>query len=88
MFVIVGDSDGDTGFVSAEDVSQEVAEAISTFVYGEESDVPVISLRREDWQSLQSGKVAGSAVIWFGWNYAQPEKLEEHLKAQGFKHIT
>lgn len=88
MFVIVGDSDGPKGRVGAEDTAYEVAEVIRAFV---ELDypIPVVSLRRDDWESLQGGnKIAGSAVIWFGWNYARPEELEEHLKAQGFRHIT
>lgn len=95
MFVIVGDSeDGD-----AEDIAPKVAEAITDFIHGEKvsipaiapkpDDTPVISLKRDDWNSLQGGsKVAGSAVIWFGWNYARPEELEAHLKAEGFKHVT
>ena len=91
MFVIVGDSDGDGGrrSVSAEDIAPDIADAISSFIYDEPGTIPVISLNRDDWSSLQGGtKVAGSAVIWFGWNYARPQELEEHLKAQGFKHIT
>lgn len=85
MFVIVGDSEDG----SAENLAPKVAEAITGFLYDQVFKIPVISLCRDDWQTLQSGsKVAGSACIWFGWNYAQPDELEEHLKAQGFKHIT
>lgn len=88
MFVIVGDSDGPTGRLGAEDVAPAVAEATRTFI-GLDNPMPVISLRRDDWESLQGGsKVAGSACIWFGWNYARPADLEEHLKGLGFKHIT
>jgi hypothetical protein len=97
VFVIIGDADGPYGRVGAEDIASQVAEIIQQFIYRAYPDdedqtlgeVPVISLKREDWESLQSGpKVAGSAVIWFAWNYAHPEELEERLKAEGFKHIT
>lgn len=41
---------------------------------------PTIDLLRDDWASLQAGsKVAGMAAIWFGWNYADPEKLGDAL---------
>lgn len=94
MIVIIGDT-GHYGGDRAEDIAPKVAEIIRDFIYrADEGEtitgkVPVISLRRDDWASLQGGyKVAGSAVIWFGWNYAHPEELEEHLKAQGFKNLT
>lgn len=97
MFVIVGDIDGPTGRITAEDIAPKVAEIIRRFIYYADPDdadqalgtVPVISRTRDDWQSLQGGyKVAGSACIWFAWNYAQPQELEERLKVEGFKHIT
>lgn len=88
MFVIIGDSDGPTGCLSAADTAPRVAEIIRAFI-GLDDPLPVISLQHDDRYALQGGnKVAGSAVIWFGWNYAQPEELEERLKAEGFKHIT
>ena len=85
MFVIVGDTDDD----HAEGIAPQVAEAIMAFGNLRLARLPVISLMRDDWESLQGGsRVAGSAVIWFGWNYADPEGLVRHLKAQGFKHLT
>jgi hypothetical protein len=84
MFVIIGDTENE----HAETIAPKVAEAISAFI-GLNNPLPVISLERDDWDSLQgSNKAAGSAVIWFGWNYAHPQELEEHLKAQGFTNIT
>lgn len=95
MFVIIGDSDGPTGRIAAEDIAPKVAETIRNVLYPDAEDsgrsvhMPVISCVRDDWQQLQGGhKVAGSAVIWFAWNYARPGELEERLKAEGFKHIT
>lgn len=97
MFVIVGDSDGPEGRISAEDIAPKVAETIRKFIYYADPDdadqalgtVPVISCARDDWHTLQGGyKGAGSAAIWFAWNYAHPEELEDRLKAEGFKHIT
>lgn len=85
MFVIVGDSDDGP----AEDVAPRVAEAIADVGEGRLGGLPVISLVREDWETLQGGsKVAGSAVLWFGWNYADPDELIDHLKNRGFQHIT
>jgi hypothetical protein len=88
VFVIIGDSEDGR----AEDVAPKVAEAISEFVvasFGSISVPPVISLNRDGWDSLQGGsKTAGGAVIWFGWNYGQPEQLEARLKGLGFAHIT
>lgn len=98
VFVIVGDSDKG----NAERVAPLVAKAIWEAVYVKpveeyggdpvedfSSEIPIISLERDDWHSLQHGsKVAGSACIWFAWNYARPVELEEHLKAQGFNNIT
>lgn len=86
MFVIVGDSED--GY--AEDIAPRVADAIRDFEdHPRLSRLPVISLCRKDWEELQGGsKVAGSAVIWFGWNYGRPDELADYLKAQGFKHIT
>jgi hypothetical protein len=95
-FVIIGDP-GYTEDGSAETIAPKVAEIIRGFIYYASEDdedktlppVPVISLERDDWSGLQGGpKVAGSAVIWFGWNYARPQELEERLKAEGFKNIT
>lgn len=97
MFVIIGDSDGPTGGVLAEDIAPKVAEIIRGFIYSADPNdadqtlgsVPVISCNRDDWSDLQGGyKVAGSAVIWFAWNYARPQELEDRLKTEGFKHIT
>lgn len=83
MFVIVGNTDGER----AEILAPKVAGAIADF--GGLAQLPVISLLRDDWQSLQAGsKVAGSAAIWFGWNYAAPEDLEDHLREAGFKNVT
>ena len=94
MFVIIGDP-GYTKDATAEDIAPKVSEAISDFFGGGSlsdlpvAHLPVISLRHDDWQSLQGGyKVAGSACIWFGWNYAHPEELEKHLKDAGFRNIT
>jgi hypothetical protein len=84
VFVIIGDTEG----ANAETIAPKVAEAICAFICDEPGSLPVISVRRDDWQSLQSGKVAGGAAIWFGWNYGYPDELEEHLKAAGFTHIT
>ena len=85
MFVIVGDSEDGP----AEDIAPKVAKAITTVGDGRLDNLPVISLVRDDWDTLQGGsKVAGSAVIWFGWNYAHPDELIAHLKNEGFKHIT
>lgn len=85
IFVIVGDSEDGC----AENVAPLVAQAISEVEEHRLNCLPIISLDREDWSDLQGGsKVAGSAVIWFGWNYAQPDILIDYLKAKGFKHIT
>jgi hypothetical protein len=84
IFVIVGDTDED----QAEGIAPKVAAAIQAF---RECDweLPVISLMRDDWQSLQAGgKVAGSAAIWFGYNHADVGGLEAHLLAEGFTNIT
>lgn len=85
VFVIIGDSkDG-----LAEEVAPKVAAAIAEFVDGVNADVPVISTDHDGWEHLQGGtKVAGGAVIWFGWNYGHPDQLVEHLKAKGLKYIT
>jgi hypothetical protein len=85
VFVLIGDSvDG-----LAEEVAPKVARVIAEFVDGVDTDIPVISLNRDDWQHLQGGrKVAGGAALWFGWNYGHPNDLVKHLKEQGFKHIT
>lgn len=98
MFVIVGDTDdGPDEWASAEDIAPKVAEIIRQFIYYADPDdadqtrgeVPVISCARDEWHQLQGGsKPGGSAVIWFAWNYARPQELEERLKAEGFKHIT
>jgi hypothetical protein len=95
MFVIIGDSDGPTGWISAEDIAPKVADIIRDVLYPDSDNshravhMPVISCNRDDWQQLQGGhKVAGSACIWFAWNYARPEELEERLKAEGFRHVT
>lgn len=85
MFVIVGDTDDE----HAESIAPKVAEAVAAFGGPRLSRLPVISLMRGDWETLNGGsKVAGSAILWFGWNHADPEGLEQHLKEQGFKHIT
>ena len=98
VFVIVGDSEDGP----AEHVAPMVAKALWEAVYAVpareyggdpvrdfSAEIPIISLERADWKMLQHGsKVAGSAVIWFGWNYARPDELVSHLKAKGFKHIT
>lgn len=85
MFVLIADSEAGR----AEAIAPKVAEAITELDDWRLARLPVISLNRDDWSDLQGGnKVAGSAVIWFGWNYAQPDELIEHLKAKGFKHIT
>lgn len=83
VFVIVGDTADD----QAESIAPKVVEAIRTFRdFGE---MPVISLVRDDWLTLQGGgKVAGSAAIWFGFNYADMEGLEAHLKDAGFTNLT
>ncbi|MFI5687874.1 hypothetical protein [Streptomyces sp. NPDC051636] len=91
-FVIVGDTEDAT----AETIAPKVAAIIRPFLYlvppdddQDLTDVPVISAAREDMRGLQGGpKAAGSAVIWFAWNYARPAELVERLKAEGFKHIT
>lgn len=99
MFVLIGDTFDER----AEDIAPRVADAIRHVVWikpveeygdGEEPDapdsIPVISLAREDFdiRLIQSGKYAGSACIWFGWNHAHPDELVEHLKAEGFTNIT
>lgn len=88
MFVIIGDFDTPTGWVRAQESAAMVARAIVDYIYDEPAEIPVISLNHKDWESLQGGKTAGSACIWFGWNHAHPEDLAEHLKAKGFKHIS
>lgn len=85
VFVIIGDTEDE----NAGDIAPEVAKAITAFEPLRLARMPVISLMRDDWEALQGGsKVAGSAVIWFGWNYADMEGLERHLRARGFEHIT
>lgn len=85
MFVIVGVSDDG----QAEDIAPRVALSIADFGGERLSILPVISLDRDDWRTLQGGsKVAGSAVLWFGWNFSDPEGLENHLRKQGFTNIT
>jgi|GEM_PF-6224396 len=85
VFVVVGD--GRDGL--AEEVAPKVAEAIAAFIAELAGRVPVISIELDGWPQLQGGiKGAGGAVIWFGWNYGQPEKLEAHLQALDFEHIT
>lgn len=85
MFVIVGDADRE----HAETIAPKVAAAIAEFEEGRLSRLPIISLMRDDWRALQGGsKVAGSAAIWFGWNFARPEELEDHLRQKGFTNIT
>jgi hypothetical protein len=99
MFVIIGDSEDGLAEAVAPKVAKAIWEAVYAIPareYGDDcpvedfsADIPIISLERDDWPTLQHGsKVAGSAVIWFGWNYAQPDELVDHLKAGGFKHIT
>ncbi|MEU6990385.1 hypothetical protein ABZ953_06940 [Streptomyces sp. NPDC046465] len=91
LFVVVGDSDDGP----AEDVAPKVADAIADVIRettGKPDAIvsaPVVSLARDDWDSLQGGtKAAGGAVIWVGWNYARPAELEERLQELGFQHIT
>lgn len=92
VWIIVGDVGGrDPAEGRVEKISQIVANFVSTVggwpVLNE--PYPTISLMREDWGSLQGGnKVAGSAAIWFGWNYADVPALEQHLKSLGIKHVT
>lgn len=84
VFIIIGDTDSD----SAESIAPQVVRSIKDFV-GYDWKLPVISLMREDWAALQGGsKVAGSAAIWFGYNYADMAGLEAHLREQGFTNIT
>ncbi|MFC5799097.1 hypothetical protein [Streptomyces formicae] len=84
VFVIIGDTDRE----SAESIAPKVARAIKDF-RGADWRLPVISLMRDDWQALQGGsKVAGSAAIWFGYNYADMGGLEAHLLAEGFTNLT
>lgn len=84
VFVIIGDTDGD----SAENIAPQVVRSIKDFV-GHDWKLPIISLMREDWATLQGGsKVAGSAAIWLGYNYADMAGLEAHLLEQGFTNIT
>lgn len=84
VFVIIGDSL--EGF--AYETAARVAEEIRDHCHLHEMP-PVISLTRDDWRSLHGGRAqASSSAIWFGWNYARPEELEEHLKAAGFTNIT
>jgi hypothetical protein len=85
VFVIVGDTAED----AAESIAPKVAKAVSAFRGWPDAPQPVISLMRDDWQSLQGGsKVAGSAAIWVGLNFADIEGLEGHLRSEGFKNIT
>jgi hypothetical protein len=84
MFVLIGD----TEFAAAEDTAPKVAEVIADYVYDEAVPIPVISLQHPNWDTLQSGKVAGSACIWFGWNHAHPDELAALLKSKGFTNIT
>lgn len=91
VFVLVGDIHERGNYQGAEGRAPEVAKAIAEFIFGGHGggSIPVISLMRDDWKSLQNGnKVAGSAAIWFGYNFADMEGLESHLKAKGFKHLT
>lgn len=94
VFIIVGD----TFDIHAEDIAPKVAKAAYDHIFSVYSEAdrsgtfPVISLMRDDWRTLQGGsKVAGSAVIWLGWNHATlagPAELEDRLKAEGFTNIT
>ena len=92
VFVIVGDVE--MPYESAESRAPKIAEEIVKFLGKDNPDwkpwaMPVISLMRDDWGSLQNGsKVAGSACIWFGYNFADMPGLEAHLKAKGFEHLT
>lgn len=91
VFVIVGDIE--MPHEPAEARVLKVAEAIVDFLrLGTGWDpwaLRTISLMRDDWESLQGpSKVAGSAAIWFGYNHADMEGLEDHLRVKGFTHIT
>ena len=93
VFILVGDVHVPGEYESAESRAPKVAEAIVDFltrdVGWERWTMPVISLMRDDWADLQSGsKVAGSAAIWFGYNHARMDELEQHLRDRGFKHLT
>ncbi|MFF8299569.1 hypothetical protein ACF07M_29975 [Streptomyces globisporus] len=85
VVIVVGDSAAGT----AEEVAPKVAEAVGVFVPDLAGGLPVISTARDDWHLLQGGSKPGDgAIIWFGWNYANPADLEAHLKGQGFEGVT
>jgi hypothetical protein len=85
VFILVGNTDEEC----AETIAPKVAKAIHVFRGWPDTEQPVISLMRDDWESLQAGgKVAGCAAVWTGLNYADMEGLEGHLRAEGFTNIT
>ncbi|MFD5107149.1 hypothetical protein [Streptomyces cinereoruber] len=85
VFVIIGDRNENE---HAESIALQAVRAIKDFV-GHDWKLPVISLMRDDWATLQGGsKVAGCAAIWFGYNYADMGGLEAYLLGQGFTNIT
>lgn len=84
VFVIIGDTLEAPAYKAAARVADEIRQHC-----GLHETPPVISLTRDDWQSLHGGRPqASSSACWFGWNYAQPAELENHLKACGFTNIT
>lgn len=86
VWIIVGDVEYPRE--SAEARVEKIAQVVQGFL-GISWPLPTISLIRDDWQTLQNGtKVAGSAAIWFGYNYADMPKLEACLKGAGFTHVT
>jgi hypothetical protein len=92
VFILVGDVRIPGEYLSAEEQAPRVAEAIVDYQIADSGyerwEMPVISLMRDDWADLQCGKVAGSAAIWFGYNYADIDGLVGHLRHRGFKHLT
>jgi hypothetical protein len=84
MFVIIGDTLEAFAYETAARVAEEIREHCALH-----EAPPVISLVRDDWQSLHGGRPqASSCAIWFGWNHARPAELEQHLKEQGYTNIT
>lgn len=84
LFVIIGDTLDGFAYKTAERVAEEIRQHCHLH-----EAPPVLSLTRDDWQSLHGGRAqASSSAIWFGWNHGRPEELEKHLKGCGFTNIT
>jgi hypothetical protein len=100
LFVLVGNDRDVFPSDMAEGRIKRITKDITDYVYDrgryagelpEAIDVTdrIISLDREDWDTLQFGsKAAGGAAVWIGWNYADTNGLIEDLTSKGWKNVT